>query len=252
MVWGFFSVTHIITLILAVLIIVALYYLLKICPKFLQIAVLGILSFSGIGAIIFNLITWGSPLEYLPFHLCSIVAILLPFTVFSRSKVLGNLLLLWALGALCAIIVNNAQAHFEIFSWTFFFYYVPHTLEFGVTILLFALGLIKLDAKCIISTVVLTMAIYTVVHFINLGVNAYCAKNEILNSAGNIITVNYMYSLVPANPIFDLFYQILPYPYWYLYMSIPIVVVYLGAIYCGHGIYSWAKRRKEENNDYDY
>ena len=205
MLWGSFSLTHIVTLIIAVLAIFLLYFLLKNCNQKFQIFVLGILSFSGIVAIIFNLTTWGSPLEYLPFHLCSIVALLLPITVFTKSKILGNLLLLWALGALAAIVVNNAQANFEIFSWTFFFYYVPHTLEFGITILLFVLGIIKLDAKCIISTIVLTMIIYTVVHFINLGVNAYCIKNNITDYAGNIIKVNYMYSLAPENPIFVLF-----------------------------------------------
>ena len=245
MLWGFFTLTHIITLIIAMLIIIGLYFLLKRMPEKLQIVILGILSFSGIGAIIFNLTTWGSPLEYLPFHLCSIVAILLPITVFTKSKVLGNLLLLWALGALAAIIVNNAQANYEIFSWTFFFYYVPHTLEFGITVLLFALGLIKLDAKCIVSTIILTMLIYTLVHFINLGVNAYCIKNEIVDYAGNIIQVNYMYSLVPENPIFALFYQILPYKYWYLYMSIPIIALYLGAIYLGNGLYKKIKAKKE-------
>ena len=244
MLWGFFTVTHIITLILAVGIIVGLYFFLKKRSQKTQIIVLGVLSFSGIAAIIFNLTTWGSPLEYLPFHLCSIVALLLPITVFTKSKALGNLLLLWALGALAAIIVNNAQANYEIFSWTFFFYYVPHTLEFGITILLFALGIIQLDAKCIVSTIVLTMLIYTVVHFINLGVNAHCEKNQILDYAGNVIKVNYIYSLVPENPIFVLFYNILPYKYWYLYMSIPIIALYLGAIYWGHSIYKKLKNRK--------
>ena len=246
MLWGFFTLTHIITLIIAVLMIVGLYFVLKNKTQKTQTLVLGVLSFSGVAAIIFNLVTWGSPLEYLPFHLCSIVAILLPITIFTKSKVLGNLLLLWALGALAAIVVNNAQANYEIFSWTFFFYYVPHTLEFGITILLFALGILRLDAKCIVSTIVLTMLIYTLVHFINLAVNAYCVKNNIVDYAGNIIKVNYMYSLVPENPIFVLFYQILPFKYWYLYMSIPIIAIYLGAIYLGNSLYQKYKNNKNQ------
>ena len=47
----------------------------------IQTVVLGILSFSGIAAIIFNLVTWGSPYEYLPLHLCSLTAMVLPVVV---------------------------------------------------------------------------------------------------------------------------------------------------------------------------
>ena len=103
--------------------VVALYYLLKGRSRRVQTAVLGILSFSGIAAVIYNLLMWGSPLEYLPLHLCSINAMLLPIVVFTRSRTLGNLLLVWSLGALAALIVNNALMDAELLSWRFFFYY---------------------------------------------------------------------------------------------------------------------------------
>jgi len=96
-------------------------------------------------AMVFNLVNWGSPLEYLPLHLCSLNALVLPFAVFTRNKTLGNLLLLWSLGALAAVVVNTAQADFEVFSATFCFYFFPHVLEFGIPILLFKLGLVEKD-----------------------------------------------------------------------------------------------------------
>ena len=98
--WGFFTPSHVISLLCGVLLIVGLYFILRLFHDNAKIIILGVLSFSGIAAIIYNLVTWGSPLEYLPFHLCSINALVLPFAVFTINKVLNNLLLLWSFGAL--------------------------------------------------------------------------------------------------------------------------------------------------------
>ena len=117
MLWGSYSLVHIITLLLSAAIIVGLYFILRKCSDKVKTIVLFVLSFSGISAIIFNLVTWGSPIEYLPFHMCSISAMLLPFAVITRNKVINNLLLLWCLGALIALVLNQAQANYEIFSW---------------------------------------------------------------------------------------------------------------------------------------
>lgn len=229
--WGSFGVVHIATLALAALMILGLYFALRKASRKTQTIVLGVLSFSGIGAIIYNLVTWGSPVEYLPLHLCSINAILLPIVVFTRNKTLGNLLLVWCLGALAALVVNTAQAEFELNSWTFVFYYFPHVLEFGIPILLFSLGIIEKHPKYILSTLGITMLIYTGVHFCNLGLNAYLASKNVLDYAGELIQVNYMYSLDPENPLLAIFKQIIPYDYWYMYMIVPILAVYLGIVY---------------------
>ena len=246
MTWGTFGIVHIASLLFAAGMIVGLYFLLKNKSDICQTAVLGILSFAGIAAIIFNLVTWNSPLEYLPFHLCSLTAMVLPFAVFSKNKILNNLLLLWGLGALLALIVNTAQANFEIFSWTFVFYFFPHTLEFGLVVLMFALKKVKTDVRCIISTVAITIAVYTVVHFINLAVNDYCVKNNILDWAGNVVKVNYMYSLVPENPVLELMYSK---PYWYMFTAVPFVVVYLAAIYSRDIARRIKARRSSDGNE---
>ena len=229
--WGSFGAVHIATLILAAAIIVGLYFALRRASRKTQIIVLGVLSFSGIAAIVFNLVTWGSPLEYLPLHLCSINALLLPIVVFTRNKTLGNLLLVWCLGALAALVVNMAQAEYELNSWTFVFYYFPHVLEFGIPILLFQLGIIEKNPKYILSTIAITMAIYTGVHLTNLGLNSYLMAHNMLDYAGNLIQVNYMYSIKPENPLLALFWQIIPHQYWYMYMIVPILAVYLGIVY---------------------
>ena len=229
--WGCFGIVHIATLVLAVVIIAGLYFALRKASRKVQTIVLGILSFSGIAAIIYNLITWGSPIEYLPLHLCSINAMLLPIVVFTRNKTLGNLLLVWCLGALAALVVNMAQAEYELASWTFVFYYFPHVLEFGIPILLFDLGIIEKHPKYIISTIAITMAIYTGVHLCNVGLNAWLKANNVLDYAGELIQVNYMYSIVPENPLLALFWQVIPCDYWYMYMIVPILEVYLSIVY---------------------
>lgn len=229
--WGSFGAVHFASLAVAAALSVGLYFLLKKASMRVKTAVLGVLSFSGIAAIIFNLVTWNSPLEYLPFHLCSLNALVLPVAVFSRNKNLSNLLLLWSLGALAALVVNTAQAEFVLMSPTFCFYFFPHVLEFAIPILLFKLDMVKKDPKCIVSTLSITVVSYTLIHFINLWLNGYCAANQLLNSAGEIITVNYMYSLVPENPLLALFYSIIPHSYWYMYLIFPIVGVYLLIVY---------------------
>ena len=231
MTWEFLSIAHIASLVLAATIIFALYFALKNKTEKTQIWTLGVLSLSGVIAIIYNLVAWNSPLEYLPLHLCSLNALVLPFAVFTRNKHLNNLLLLWSIGALLAIVVNHTMAHINVFSWTFVMFFFPHVLEFGIPVLMFALGLVKKDVKCIKWTIVITMVSYTFIHWINIALNAYLCNNNVVDYAGRLIQVNYMFSIIPDNPIFALFYQLVPYEYWYMYMAIPIMIVYLGIVY---------------------
>ncbi len=219
--WGTFTPVHIATIVAAVGMIVTLYLILRAMPQKAQTVILGILSFSGIAAIIYNLVTWGSPLEYLPLELCSLNAIMLPIAVFTKNKTVSNLLLVWSLGALVAIIMNNAMTEATLFDWPFNFYYFPHVLEFGIPILLFALGHVKKEPKCIFSTIGITMVCYTLVYFATCWINA-----------NTDVTVNYMFCVDPTqNPLTMLFYQVIPYEYWYMYMIVPILVVYLGLVY---------------------
>ncbi len=231
MTWGNFGIVHIISLLIVALMNALVYFILKNKSNKVKIIVLFILSLSGIYAIIFNLVRWKSPLEYLPFHLCSLTAIVLPIAVLTRNKVLNNLLLLWSLGALMALVMNNAQANYEIFSATFFIYYFPHAFEFGIPILMILLKLTNKDYKCIASTVAITLVAYTIIHFINIAINNYCYINNVVDPSGNIIVVNYMYSLMPPIPILEIFWNIIPHSYWYLLLVFPVIVIYLVVLY---------------------
>lgn len=223
--WGSFGLVHLITFVAAIGLILGLYVLLRHRSERVQTLVLGVLSLSGVAAIIFNLVAWDSPVEYLPLHLCSLTAIALPIAVFTRSQRLCNLLLLWSLGAIMAIVINTAQANYNLLSWTFFFYYFPHTLQFGIPILLFRLGLARKDLRCIGSTLGVTAVAYTFVHLCNVLINNRMA------AIGSAIRVNYMYSVKPENPVLQLFWELIPHPYWYMFLILPIVGVYLMLIY---------------------
>ena len=83
--WGSFGIVHIASLVLAALLSVGLYFALKKASMKVKTLVLGVLSFSGVAAVIFNLVTWNSPLEYLPFHLCSLNALVLPVAVLMQA-----------------------------------------------------------------------------------------------------------------------------------------------------------------------
>ena len=229
--WGFFSPAHIVTLIAAAALNVGLYYSIRNKSQKVQTAVLAIFSLSGIAAIIYNLVRWDAPLEYLPLHLCSINAMLLPIAVLTRNKTIGNMLLVWCLGALAALVLNFEVAGTRLFGETFIAYYFPHVFEFGIPIILFKLKLIEKDCKCIGSTMALTMLIYTGVHLCNKLINLLCRAYNIVDGGGDYIQVNYMFSIEPTNPLVSLFHRIIPFEYWYMYMVLPIVAVYLLAVY---------------------
>ncbi|MBQ9151912.1 MAG: YwaF family protein [Clostridia bacterium] len=246
MLWGApFQAVHLATLAVAVALIVGFYFLLKYLPDRVRYICILVMSCSGIVAIIYNLVAWGSPLEYLPFHMCSIAAILLPVAVITRNRYVGNLLLVWCLGSILALVFTDAQANYVIPSPAFFIYYIPHVFEFAVAIYLFAFGYIKKDYKCIPVTVGLTVAIYTIVHLINLALNHYCAVNHIVDYAGEVLTFNYMFSMEPTTSIFYLFWNIIPHPYWYMYVAVVILVAYLVVLYLPQ-IFQAVKERKQK------
>lgn len=229
--WGTFGIVHIASLLLAVCAILCLYLLLRKLSKKAQTLILGVLSLSGIAAILFNLLMWGAPWEYLPLHLCSLNAMLLPFAVFFRSKVLGNLLNLWNFGALLAVVLNQAQAEFTLDSATFWFYFVPHVLEFAIPLLLFKLKLVEKDYRCIPVTLGLTLGMFTLVHLANKLLNSMFIAKGITDSAGEILRVNYMYTIQPENPVLVMLHNILPVEYWYLYLTLPLIILFLGIVY---------------------
>lgn len=229
--WGSFGPVHIATLFLAALMIIALYRVLKDKSRPVQTAVLGALSFMGNAATVYNLVAWGAPLEYLPLHLCAINALILPVAVFTRNKILCNLLLLWSLGAMVALLANGPMAGADVFGPVFFFYYFAHVTELGIPILLFALGHVRKDSKCIGSTLAITWGVYTMVFGINKLINFLCQTWNVTRPDGSLVQVNYMYSLGPIDPLSGALYKLFPCEYWYMLLALPIIALYLAAIY---------------------
>ncbi len=179
MLWGSFGLVHLVTLAIAAVVTVGLYFALKYMPERVRYWTMLAMSLAGIVAIIYNLVAWGSPLEYLPLHMCSISAILLPIAVITKNKYIGNLLLIWCLGSLLALVFNQAQAEYKIPSPAFFIYYIPHVLEFAVMLYLFKFKYVKKDYRTIPASIGLTIGIYTIVHFVNIALNQYYIDHNV-------------------------------------------------------------------------
>lgn len=232
MTWDFFGPVHIASLVLAVIIIFVMYLSLRKVSEKTKIWVMGSLSCLGIVSMIFNIIYYKNPLENLPLHLCSFNAMVLPYTVFTKNKKIANMLLLWCLGALVALILNNDLTGVDILSWKSFFYYFPHVLEFGIPILLFVFHLVEKDHKTIPMTIVVILILSVMTYTANAVINNFVAQYNLLTPEGEPVVANYMFSYDPtANPLVALFYSIIPYKFFYMVLALPIVVVYLLAVY---------------------
>lgn len=229
--WGSFGTVHLATLLAAALMIALLYLILKYKPRKTQTAVLFLLSFAGNAATVYNLVAWGSPLEYLPLHLCALNGLLLPAAVVTRNRNLCNLLLLWSLGAFVALVANGPMANAEITGLPFLFYYFAHVTELGIPLLLFALDHVEKDPKCIRSTLGITWATYTGVYGINKLINFLCALLQVTRPDGSLIQVNYMYSMGPIDPLSGALWKLIPCEYWYMLLAMPIIALYLFALY---------------------
>ncbi len=244
MLWGSFGVVHLVSLLIAAVFTVGVYFLLKSCSERVRLVCMTVMSLTGLVAVVYNLVAWGSPLEYLPLHMCSITAFLLPTAVLTKNQYIGNLLLIWCLGSLLALVFNQAQAGYEILSPAFFIYYIPHVCEFAVMLYLFKFGYIRKDYRTIPVSIGLTVGIYTVVHFVNLALNEYYIAHEVTDMYGNIVESNYMFSMTPTTPIFDFFWSVIPHRYWYMYVAVLVLTVYLGAVYAPDILRAVRARRK--------
>lgn len=242
--WGSFGSVHFATLVFAAAVLALTYLLLKHKPLKVQLTVLGIMSMMGNAATVYNLLAWGEPLDYLPLHLCALNGLVLPIAVMTRNKKLCNLLLLWSLGALVALVANGTMANAEIFGWPFFFYYFAHVTELGVPLLLFGLGLVEKDHRCVGSTLAITWGTYTAIYGINKLINWLCALYQVTRADGSIVQVNYMYSMGPIDPLSGALWKILPCEYWYMLLAMPIIFLYLAGLYAPQFLASRRKNRR--------
>ncbi len=236
MVWGTFTIQHILSLAAIALFAVSLYFILKRLSDKAKTWVLFAVSLMGVAAVIYDLVRWGQPLLYLPLHLCSLNALLIPVAVLTKNKVLSHLTLVWSLGAMLVLVVNTGQAHYEMFSEAFWVFVLCHTVDVTVPALLFLSGLVKFDIKKAPAVIGTTMAAYTGVHFANLAINKYLLESTAAVSTfariRKVPQVNYMYSLGDeGNAVFAMFRKIIPLDYWHMYLIAPIIAGFLFAIH---------------------
>ena len=231
MVWGHFGAAHWISLLAAAMIFAGLYFALRKASAPVQKTILGILSFSGIVALLHNWIRWGD----LPLQLCSLTAIFLPILVFTNNDVIGNLLLVWSVGAGLALLYNTNAADAPLFGTEFNLYYFPHVMEFSIPWLMLLLGKVKKRLSCVLPTLGITIGAYTLVHFANLMLEA---------AGGSTVYANYMYSMGPTTSLAQALWDILPCRYWYMYLALPLVLLLQLAIYAPQwkAAYNAAKR----------
>lgn len=245
--WGSFTPTHLISLVIAVLIPIGLHFLLRNKSERIQLTVLFILSLFGPVQLVYEIIVWGipsTPLQYLPLHMCAYNSLLTPILVLSKNKLLGNLLPLFSVGAAIALVMNSIQADYRIFSYVFVQYYLTHTFGASIPFLMFSLGHTKPHPKYILPSTLATLGIYTVSHIANLIINAYLASVNFLDWKGELIQVNYMFSIHPqGNPLLQMFWNLIPYPYFYMLMAIPIAALYFACMNFG-SILQFFKDRK--------
>ena len=242
--WGLFSLAHVISLIFAIALIIILHYSLAKRSTECKTIVLFVLSLFGVASIIYNLIVYHSPLEKLPLNVTEMGFLIMPFVIIFPRKGPANLLLLNVLAAVVGLIFNTAPEA-GYFSMTSIFYYFPMVLAFGLPILIFTLDLSDLDIKYLPSTLAVGIILFTCVHFINIGINAYAEANELLSWSGEIVHVNYMATLEPVNAILKGFYNIIPHPYWYMSVGLVIDFIYLVLIYGIHNYVIRVRKTKE-------
>jgi hypothetical protein len=70
-----------------------------------------------------------------------------------------------------------------------------------------------------------------VVHLLNVLLNNYAEANNIVDWAGEVVKLNYMYSVDPTNPVLQIMYNLVPHPYWYMLVATPFILLYLALVY---------------------
>lgn len=222
MIWGTFGTNHLVSLAVGAVSIFALYIALMDSTRKKQIIVLFSFSLIGIISIVYDLIAYNNPIAHLPLSLSALNALLLPYTVLTRQKWCCNYMLVSSIGSYFALIFNYSMADKEIFTIPVILYFLSNVLSAGIPILLFELNLVKRDTKTIFSSISLLVDVYIIVHVVNIIINAA----KLTDKAGQVITVNYMSSLAPTNPVYDFFHILLPHSFWYMIITLPVVIVF--------------------------
>ena len=221
MLWGSFDKVHLTTLVVAVILNIILYFILKSKSRAKQIITLFVLSLFGAGIVIYTvLINKENVFKYLPLDFWALNAILVPLAVLFRGKRLCNILLIWSFSSMLALVFNGDMASVKLLSWDFVSYYTMHMFGASIPILLFELNLTKRDTDTIKVSMGATILAYIAVHIANIVINS-------ANGWSVADGVNYMDTLAPGNALLSFFYALIPLPLWYMVLALPLLILYL-------------------------
>lgn len=209
--WGHFSAIHVMSLIFALLVVVALFLSLVNKPRRYQILLLFTISLIIAAVTIYNTFTSEDITKNLPLTLWGLSSLLLPYAVLTRKPWVCNLLLLWSAESILILIYNQERAAMNILTFEFLGYFLTHIFIAGIPLVVFWLKLVKRDPKYIPFSLLTTTLAYTVAHFVNIA----CGTN-------------YLYSINHEGiELFAFFRALIPNDYWYMFLMIPLFFLYL-------------------------
>lgn len=238
MIYEQFGIFHICTIICALALPFILYFSLKKLSNKKKKIILFSISLIGPVLLLIELFRTLNIIEHLPLHMCSINGFLLPIVCLTGNKRLGNMLLLWAIGAFCGIFFNFLVDDcyiYELRTWT---YYLPHLTQFAIPLVLGKFRIIDYDVKTIPTTLFYTFLFYTGVHICNVEIRDYYLINK-----GQLVDVNYMFTLHHAdNILLKTCWNILPYEYFYMFAITPLLLLIEVCIY-GKQIFLFLKKK---------
>lgn len=209
--WGNFTAIHIMSLVFALAVVVALFLSLVNKPRRTQILLLFTISLFIAGSTIYNALTSDNVIQNLPLSLWGFTALLLPYAVLKRKPWVCNLLLLWSVESILLLVYNQDKADMNIFTFEFLGYFLTHIFVAGIPLVMFWLKLVRRDCKYIQISLIITTLVYTAVHFFNVAFGT-----------------NYLYSMNHEGiELFAFFRALIPNDYWYMFLMIPVFFLYL-------------------------
>ena len=158
----------------------------------------------------------------LPLHLCNINMFLIPIALLIKKRGLLSFCFFVApLGALMAMLSPEpAFTGFSLFVPRIAGFYVTHAIVLMAGILLVSMGFYRPSFKDLPLTLLTVVLLVTAIHGLNALFRATVCPNA-----------NYFFTMETSGvSILDMFWNIIPHPYWYLYLALLILLPYLALI----------------------
>lgn len=195
-------------------------------------------------------------LVQLPFHLCSINAILYPLFFVFRNK-MNNLFktttfaFMYFVGMLGAFLAMALDAPVTVMGpdrslldYTVFEYWAKHGLIFSIPILLIILGYYKPKYIDIIKCSVLFLILIVIAHILNV------TFTTINHSMGGEKVANFFYTIHPDNMIgLKQVFDVIEIPLVYLFPFIFVAIPLFSILYIPFGIINLVKRKQKKQNN---